>query len=347
MRMLSAKQAVSPAAERTRQFLFHPFELATFLKLAAVACISEGFGFNISFATSRRFVSNIDVSQPLHLSSEMINLMALAVVALAAFCVIVFYLISCFRFVFFHCAAYQTTEIRPVWNRYRPQAIRFFNAGLLVWIVFAIFASGIVFPFAKRFLSLVRQTGTGVQIDSSNLLFSIIPLFVILPALGVTALVVDVVLHDFILPHMALEDASFGAAWKAARGHIAAGIGSFLLYCLLRLLLPLLTLVFLLIVAGIPMLLIFGALSVSANGFLMMIDDPTPLGMVFHTGFQILFVAMAFALGLMVEFGLGGPVATWVRNYALLYYGGRYKALGDLLSATVTQPALNDAPETA
>jgi hypothetical protein len=29
---------------------------------------------------------------------------------------------------------------------------------------------------------------------------------------------------------------------------------------------------------------------------------------------------------------LGGPLSTAAREYALLFYGGRYQALGDLLS---------------
>ena len=40
MRAFSASQAVSPAIERTKRYLFGEFEFTTYLKLAAVACIS-------------------------------------------------------------------------------------------------------------------------------------------------------------------------------------------------------------------------------------------------------------------------------------------------------------------
>jgi hypothetical protein len=68
--------------------------------------------------------------------------------------------------------------------------------------------------------------------------------------------------------------------------------------------------------------------------------------MVFHTVFQILFTVLGVAVGLIVEFGLGGPVATWVRSYALLYYGGRYKVLGEQLSHPPA-PAIEGTAEIA
>jgi hypothetical protein len=58
------------------------------------------------------------------------------------------------------------------------------------------------------------------------------------------------------------------------------------------------------------------------------------------------FGIVGVSLGLLVAFSLGGPIATWIRNYALLFYGGRYQALGDLLDPP---PPLTDpwTPEVA
>src|SRR5580692_11527518 len=39
---LSAAQAISPAIERTKQFLFQPFRVGRFLKLTLVALLTEG-----------------------------------------------------------------------------------------------------------------------------------------------------------------------------------------------------------------------------------------------------------------------------------------------------------------
>jgi hypothetical protein len=54
---------------------------------------------------------------------------------------------------------------------------------------------------------------------------------------------------------------------------------------------------------------------------------------------EILFGLLVSAFGIFVAVCLGGPIATWTRNYALLFYGSRYQALSDILS-----PPSPDAP---
>ena len=45
---LSAAQAISPAFDRTKQFLFQPFRLGRFLKLTLVAVLTEGGMYSFS-----------------------------------------------------------------------------------------------------------------------------------------------------------------------------------------------------------------------------------------------------------------------------------------------------------
>jgi hypothetical protein len=45
----------------------------------------------------------------------------------------------------------------------------------------------------------------------------------------------------------------------------------------------------------------------------------------------VLFGVVVFAVALLVWISVGGPLSTAVRQYALLFYGGRYQALGDIL----------------
>jgi len=40
---------------------------------------------------------------------------------------------------------------------------------------------------------------------------------------------------------------------------------------------------------------------------------------------------VAGGVGIAVGIGLAGPVSTAVRQYALMFYGGRYQLLGDIL----------------
>ncbi len=48
MQGLSAADAITPAIYRTRNYLFRPFELGTYLKLCLVAVITEGLGGNFN-----------------------------------------------------------------------------------------------------------------------------------------------------------------------------------------------------------------------------------------------------------------------------------------------------------
>lgn len=40
---------------------------------------------------------------------------------------------------------------------------------------------------------------------------------------------------------------------------------------------------------------------------------------------------IAFGFALLAGICLGGPLSTGIRQYALIFYGSRYKALGDIL----------------
>jgi len=55
-------------------------------------------------------------------------------------------------------------------------------------------------------------------------------------------------------------------------------------------------------------------------------------------------VLIGIVFGLLVAFSLGGPIATWIRNYALLFYGGRYQALGDILFPPPPAPGTYSIP---
>jgi hypothetical protein len=46
---------------------------------------------------------------------------------------------------------------------------------------------------------------------------------------------------------------------------------------------------------------------------------------------QVFFGVVAFGIAVLVGICLGGPVSTGIREYALMFYGGRYQALGDIL----------------
>jgi hypothetical protein len=76
----------------------------------------------------------------------------------------------------------------------------------------------------------------------------------------------------------------------------------------------------------------------------------TGFGAVLLILIKIVLGTVAFAVGVVLAISIFGPFSTWVRNYALFFYGGRYQALGDLLSPPPPPPSLPDiagTPEAA
>jgi hypothetical protein len=53
---------------------------------------------------------------------------------------------------------------------------------------------------------------------------------------------------------------------------------------------------------------------------------------------QGFFGAVALGFALLATVCLGGPLSTGVRAYALMFYGGRYPALGDMLYPAAAPP---------
>jgi MFS family permease len=340
MKVLTASQAISPAIDRTRRILFQPFLWRDYLKLAAVACITEGFtaNSNLNFSHHHSSSPSVDTGTIFHLPNEVIALIALAVVAGLAIGIVVCYLVTRLRFAFFHCLVSQTREIVPGWRLYREQAWRFFTFSLLLGLVMLCIFAAVLIPFGFMLFDLFRGMPAGAHPDWPHLIGLLLLFIPVMLLLCFVAWVVKVVLHDFMLPHVALDNASIGEAWNAALSRVEVEKGRFFVYLLLRLLLPLLAMMALFLVLAIPLVIVFGILALATGGFNWMLADATGWEAVIRIAGDVFFGVVALGIGLFVGFSLGGPIATWIRNFALVFYGGRYQALGDLLDPPPPTP---------
>jgi hypothetical protein len=342
MNVLSAAQAVSPAIDRTKRLLFQPFRWSTYLKLAVVACITEGFSANLNhnFSHSDSSWPHGGGLTPFHLSPDLIALIVLAFLACFALCIFIFYLVTRLRFAFFHCLVHQTTEIRPGWRLYREQALRFFKVSLLIGLLLLGITISLMLPFAFKFFDIYSAVQAGGHLDPVRVFLLLLAFIPVALLLSLALWAVKVIMHDFMLPHVALDDASVEEAWAQVRSRIEAETGQFFVYMLLRLILPALAGIAVFLLLAIPALMIFGSLALSAAGIHALLAAETGLAAVIRIAFEALFGIIGACIALFLGITLGGPIATWIRNYALLFYGGRYKPLGDILSPP--QPA---APE--
>jgi hypothetical protein len=331
MQILSAAEAISPALNRTKRLLFQPFRWGTFLKLCAVAVLTEGFSGNYRF-------NNSSSAPPASASSTMFTLNPNWVVGFAAIAVsavilgfVLLYLVVRLRFALFNCLIHQTRWIRPGWNMYREQAQRFYLLSIGVGIVFLAAAVAALLPFANGFFRLFKEGRLVVHTDWAALIPLVLQLAPVLLALMLAALAIDVILRDFMLPHIALENATVGDAWSAVVERIATEKGSFVLYAFLRIVLPMVAYIGLFIVLVIPMFLVFlvpGALIAAIHAVTVNASAGVAAVGIF---FEVVLGVALVALGVLLAIACGGPLCVAIRNYALVFYGGRYKALGDIL----------------
>jgi hypothetical protein len=340
MRFISAPDSVSLAIQRTRDFLFRPFNWGTYLKLGLVAIITEGIG-------SRSHSSSHGGPAPGH--GPMINspfdippVWIAAIVAAVALAIllslVVFYLVTRLRFAFFHCLVHNIKEIRPGWRLYREQAMRFFWLNLGVGFCFLLLVALAAIPFVAGFVRLFHETPPGGPPDWGLLLALVLPLIPVILLLVLVGVALDVILRDWMLPHYALEDASVGEAWQEVWDRITAEKSQFAVYAMLRLILPVIAMIGLFIVLAIPGLMVAGSVAAIVYAIHSAFADATGASALVGILLQAFFGVVAFGYALLACICLGGPLSTGVREYALIFYGGRYQALGDLLYPSTPPP---------
>lgn len=346
MRGISAVDSVSLAIQRTREFLFRPFSWGTYLKLGLVAILTEGSSnsFRSSHSSSSPGGFPGELS-PLHLSSLQIAQGAAALALVLLFSLWLIYLLTRLRFAFFYCLTRNCKQIRPGWHLYREQAGRFFRMNVAVGFCFLLGVALLSLPFVSGFVRLFHETQQGGQFDLGLLLSLILPLIPILILLALAGVVVDLVLRDCMLPHYALEDASAGEAWAEAWAHIRAEKRQFLAYALLRVILPVVAMIALFAVLLIPGLVLAGATAMVEFGLHSYFADATGSSVIVGVLLEVFFGVLAFGFGLLATACVGGPVSTAIREYALVFYGGRYQALGAVLEPSA--PALRQAGPSA
>jgi MFS family permease len=330
---LSAADAISPAIERTKRFLFHPFEWGTYLKLCAVAVLTEGFSANFRSSTPGGSPTHAATAPqvPFIPTPGLIAAIVGGIIAVLIVGLVLFYLVTRLRFAFFHCLIHQTKEILPGWRLYQEQAGRFFMLNVVVGLIFLGIAGLVALPFVSRLIVFFRAAGRGHHIDFFQLFSLILPLIIVVSLLALLAFATDIVMRDFILPHYALENATAGDAWTSVRENLALEPGPFLFYAVLRILLPAIGFIALFIAMAIPGLIIFGILGIAFAGLHAMSANAAGIFAFLGTLFEALIGLIGVGLAVFLSIFFGGPLSVGVRNYALLFYGGRYQLLGDTM----------------
>lgn len=343
MRVLSATEAVAPAIQRTKEFIFQNFHWKRSWKLAAVGLLS-------CFGTM--YVPNLPINRPMALPPgapasahaflvTMIVFGALMSVVMSVVTFGLFYVGARMEFVLFEAIVTQQTIITPLWRKYRSRTWR--------WIAIKIIPSVILLvPFVLMMLHFTRtmavqtkqmqQTQPGHP-PSLHFFMQFFAFFAAIFALSVAAGLASALLNDFALPAIALEDASIGLAWKRFFEVFQNDPPGTLIYVLMKLVLYITAS----IASGIALVvaILVPGLVLALGGML--------LHLVLHhagiAGSIVIFLATALAILAMLVYAvyvhvfLAGTVFTLFQAYAIYFLGGRYKPLGDVLEPALPEPA--------
>jgi hypothetical protein len=333
MKIYSASEAIWPALLRTYSYLFRPFKLERFLKLATVATLCEGFVISFKFTVSGTFPFEVDAAklQAFLFAPDFLPVTVLGAIALVLMGIYALYLVTQLRFAFFHSLIHQTHAMKKSARIYFIETERFFTASALVWLAFLVLGVLAILLFIVAGYTVLSVRTPEGKLDPGNFLILFFPCIAVTFSLILAAFAAQVVLNDFILPHMAIEGATFSRAWDAVRGRILANRESFVSYFILRLALPLLGCVVLAFAAWIAGLLVFGLLGMSAAGFEAMLDGAGGLRATLLMALNTLFVLLGIGAGWAILVSFGGPLGVFVRSYALYFYGGHYRPLGNLV----------------
>ncbi len=345
MRPISAADAISPAVERTKEFLFRPFSWGTYLKLGLVAIITEGVGSNFNSSHGGHAQDHgpaahapfsmppggPDFHAPFHLAPQAIVAIVAAVLLALVLAAFVAYLITRLRFAFFHCLIHNVKEIRPGWYIYREQATRFFWLNVVVGLCFLLVVALVAIPFGAGFWRLFHEIPPGGHPDWGMLLALVLPLIPIAILLVIAGVLADVVLRDWMLPHYALDDATAGEAWGRVWASFMAEKLQFFVYALLRLILPTIATIALFFVLLIPGAVVAGSVAMLEYGIHSAFAGTSGASWAAGIFLEAFFGVVAFGFALLLGICLGGPLSAGIREFALIFYGGRYQALGDIL----------------
>jgi hypothetical protein len=338
---LSAAQAISPAIERTKYFLFKPFRLGRFLKLTLVALLTEGGMASCNFSKNIPSGNGGGSSHPIppfhmpHLPQTheawmpiLIGIVVFAVLIAIPLILLISYLLIRLRFSYFDCVLRMQDRIGPAWARYHRQAMRYLGmaicVGLAFWVAIALAGYGIY----DHFKPLIQSLGSENRPGWIAFLPLIGVVFLVLSLLGIAAALVNIALGSFVLPHMALEDASIGDALSDVWSDFVAEPWQYVFFVLLRFLTTLAASIIAVIGLIIPLVVV---VAIGAVIVIILKTVSTGLAVLLGVPAGLLILALFFLAGI----GVSGTIGTYRRNYAILFYGGRYPPMGNLLQAPV------------
>ncbi len=332
MRPLSASQAIAPAFHRTIELLYRPFRWSTHLKLTMAAVVAEGIVVNFRYGSPGALSFEMpSIPDSFRYATGFRVLEVVVALLLIDAAILFFYSLSRLRLAIFHCCLRADRSLLHGWKLYEKQAGRVFGAKVAVWLgIFGLIAALIAAIVLVVFTVSTLRTPDG-KYDAGVFLILFFPTVGLAALILVASVAAQMVLNDFILPHMALENATLGQAWRSVRPRIRADREAFFGYFLLRVLIFIVAIPILACLAFLALWPVLWILHGSAAGYAALLEDATGILGWVRVILNAVFLVLGAAAGAIGAALLGGPLAVFLRCHAIYFYGSRCSSLGDAL----------------
>ncbi|HEV2618805.1 MAG TPA: hypothetical protein VGU23_02590 [Acidobacteriaceae bacterium] len=326
MRPLSAAEAISPAIERTKAVFFQPFRKGRSWKLAATAYLSM---MGCVFLPIPLLLLLLPWIARHDHGRSVALIFAGIIIVYSVIMWVFFYIGARLQFVLFEIVLRKIEFVAPAWRFYRRQAWRWIGLKVAFGTVLSAVAG---VPLAIWFLRILPQFTVQPGQPPSPQMFGAIfgAYFGVLGFTGLIFLACSL-LGDFVLPYIALEDASLSTALRRFRQVVEDEPGQMVLFLFFKILLAITSLIALEIVIVVVEILIAVPLGIFALLGWLILHHLGPVGIVLMaTGGALLYILFFIAMFYFM-LGFQGAVITFFQAYALYFLGGRYPALGDML----------------
>ncbi len=339
---LSSSAAIVPALRRTRNVLFHPFAAGSFFRVALTAVIAESVVLNFRYVTPNLDFGGFSavvrggVADSRHRSASIV-LLGIAGLVLVDLLLLGWYAIIRLRFTVFHAVLCESPGLGEGWRCYAKPADRLFRASLLTSLANVALFGVLIAIVALGANTVMNVRTSDGKFDLGVFLLMFFPAMAFAAAIGMAFVLTHVVLHDFILPHVALENRTIREAWREVRKRIRAEREGFFSYFLLRVLFAIVAGPVLWVIGFAILWPVFWMLGASAAGYNALLEDAAGWSEVFRIALNVVMLLLGIGVGTAAAGVFGGPLAVFLRAHAMYFYGSRYKPLGDLLEPRMVE----------
>jgi hypothetical protein len=347
---ISASDAVSPAYQRAKQQLFHPFRFGQWARLAFVGILAgeagNGGGCNSGFNTPwNAHPQGLPPTYGTILPPQLANhpayvagLIALVSVVVFGLVLIFLYINSIMRFILFDSVISGECRVRRGWVLRRSHGRRLFRwQFLLMLLSLAVIIIVIGIPAAVAW-SIGWFANPGEHI--LRLVLTGIVAFLIFIALVIVGVLIQVITKDFVVPQMALEDITAVEGWRRLWPMLKSEKGGYAGYIGMKIVLAIAAGIILGIITLIALFILLipiggvGAIAVLAGKAAGLTWTVYTITLIVLAG------CVALALFVFVAALISVPAIVFFPAYSIYFFATRYPALAAVLWPAPATPTV-------